>query len=388
MTMERPPAMTGTAAARSDHPLLRPISPHPRFALAQGRTPCHEPGMSTGTLTVDLDAITANWRALAALTRAECAAVVKADAYGTGAGRVARALAHAGCRRFFVAVAEEGAALRETLGPDIEISVFSGHMRGDTDMIGDLGLVPMINSLDQLTRHFESLPGHPFGIQLDTGMNRLGMEWDEWAAVAEIALSQHPVLIMSHLACADEADHPMNPYQLDLFHQMTDGVGVPRSLAATGGILLGPDYHFDIVRPGIGLHGAVPYQGHASVRLDLPVIQCRDLAPGEVAGYGNSWQAGRQSRIATLSAGYADGILRGLSGRLVLWHGETPCPAVGRVSMDLVTVDITDLGEDPETLTLIGPQQGVDEIARAAGTIGYEVLTSLGRRYARRYASA
>ena len=344
--------------------------------------------MSTGTLTVDLDAITANWRALAALTRAECAAVVKADAYGTGAGRVARALAHAGCRRFFVAVAEEGAALRETLGPDIEISVFSGHMRGDTDMIGDLGLVPMINSLDQLTRHFESLPGHPFGIQLDTGMNRLGMEWDEWAAVAEIALSQHPVLIMSHLACADEADHPMNPYQLDLFHQMTDGVGVPRSLAATGGILLGPDYHFDIVRPGIGLHGAVPYQGHASVRLDLPVIQCRDLAPGEVAGYGNSWQAGRQSRIATLSAGYADGILRGLSGRLVLWHGETPCPAVGRVSMDLVTVDITDLGEDPETLTLIGPQQGVDEIARAAGTIGYEVLTSLGRRYARRYASA
>lgn len=343
-------------------------------------------GMSTGTLTIDLDAITANWRALAALTRAECGAVVKADAYGTGAGRVARALAHAGCRRFFVAVAEEGAALRETLGPDIEISVFSGHMRGDTDMIADLGLVPMINSLDQLTRHFEALPGHPFGIQLDTGMNRLGMEWDEWAAVAEIALSQRPTLIMSHLACSDEADHPMNPYQLDLFHQMTDGVGVPRSLAATGGILLGPDYHFDIVRPGIGLHGAAPYKGRPSVRLDLPVIQCRDLAPGEVAGYGNSWQAERPSRIATLSGGYADGILRGLTGNLMLWHGAAPCPVVGRVSMDLLTVDITDLDEDPDTLALIGPQQGVDDLARGAGTIGYEMLTALGRRYLRRYA--
>lgn len=343
--------------------------------------------MSTGTLTIDLDAIAANWRALAAQTRAECAAVVKADAYGTGTGRVARALAHAGCQRFFVAVAEEGAAIRQTLGPDVEINVFSGHMRGDTDMIADLGLVPMINSLDQLTRHFESLPGHPFGIQLDTGMNRLGMEWDEWAAVAEIALSQNPVLIMSHLACADEPDHPMNPYQLDLFHQMTDGLGVPRSLAATGGILLGPDYHFDLVRPGIGLHGAAPSRGRASVMLDLPVIQCRNLAAGEVVGYGNTWQSARPSRIATVSAGYADGILRGLSGKLTLWHGEAPCPAVGRVSMDLITVDITDLGEDPEALTLIGPHQSVDDIAAAAGTIGYEVLTSLGARYTRRYAS-
>lgn len=343
--------------------------------------------MSTGTLTIDLDAITANWRALAAHTRAECAAVVKADAYGTGAGRVARALAHAGCQRFFVAVAEEGAAIRQTLGPDVEINVFSGHMRGDTDMIADLGLIPMINSLDQLTRHFESLPGHPFGIQLDTGMNRLGMEWDEWAAVAEIALSQNPVLLMSHLACADEPDHPMNPYQLDLFHQMTDGLGVPRSLAATGGILLGPDYHFDLVRPGIGLHGAAPYSGRTSVLLDLPVIQCRNLAAGEVVGYGNTWQSDRPTRIATVSAGYADGILRGLSGTLALWHGEMRCPAVGRISMDLITVDITDLGEDPEALALIGPHQSVDDIAAAAGTIGYEMLTSLGARYTRRYAS-
>ena len=261
-------------------------------------------------------------------------------------------------------------------------------MRGDTDMIGDLGLTPMLNSLDQLTRHFEALPGAPFGIQLDTGMNRLGMEWDEWAAVAETALAAQPVLLMSHLACADEADHPMNAYQLDVFRQMTDGLGVARSLAATGGILLGPDYHFDLTRPGIGLYGAAPFVGgQGAVQLDLPVVQIRDLAAGEVVGYGNAFQAPQAMRLATVAGGYADGILRSLSGKLDLWHGDTPCPAVGRISMDLITVDITALREEPESLTLIGPQQGVDRLAEQAGTIGYEVLTSLGNRYQRRYQS-
>ncbi len=342
--------------------------------------------MSTGTLSIDLDAIVANWRSLAAATTAEAGAVIKADAYGCGAARVARALARAGCRRFFVAAAEEGATVRQALGPGPEICVFSGHMRGDTDTIGDLALTPMLNSLDQLTRHFESLPGHPFGIQLDTGMNRLGMEWDDWAAVAETAIAQGPSLLMSHLACADEPDHPMNPYQLDLFRQMTDGMGVPRSLAATGGILLGAEYHFDVVRPGIGLHGAAPFAaGRQAATLSLPVVQIRNLGPGEVVGYGNSWQAQRPSRIATLAGGYADGLFRALQGRLVFWHGDRPCAAVGRVSMDLITVDITDLGEDPEELDLICAHQTADDLAAAAGTIGYEVLTALGHRYARRY---
>jgi alanine racemase len=341
--------------------------------------------MSTGHLSLDLSAIAANWRALDAKTHCETAAVVKADGYGLGAGTVARALAKAGARKFFVAAAEEAAAVREALGQDVQINVFSGHMRGDTDMIGDLGLTPMLNSIDQVTRHLESLPGHPFGIQLDTGMNRLGMEWDEWAAIAEIALAQRPTLVMSHLACADDPDHPMNAYQLDTFHQMTDGISTPRSLAATGGMLLGAEYHFDLCRPGIGLYGGEPFmQSQQVARLDLPVIQIRDLDPGEVVGYGNAWQAERPTKIATVAAGYADGLIRAMSDRATFWYDDTPCRLVGRVSMDLITVDVTDLTEIPHALTLLGAQQSVDDLARAAGTIGYEILTSLGGRYTRR----
>ncbi|MDB9801365.1 MAG: alanine racemase [Yoonia sp.] len=341
--------------------------------------------MSTGHITIDLDAIIANWRALDKMSKSETAAVVKADGYGLGAGRVAKALAKAGARKFFVAVAEEGAILRQALGEGPQINILSGHMSGDTDMIGDLDLTPMLNSIDQISRHFEALPGHAFGIQLDTGMNRLGMEWDEWGAIAEIALAQHPTLVMSHLACADEPDHPMNAFQLDVFHQMTDGISVPRSLAATGGILLGKDYHFDMTRPGIGLFGGLPFENARHVvQMDLPVIQIRNLNAGEVVGYGNAWQAERPSRIATISAGYADGLLRSMSDKATLYYGDEPCTLVGRVSMDLLTVDVTDLSEDPHALTILGAQQTVDQLARVAGTIGYEILTSLGNRYTRR----
>ena len=341
--------------------------------------------MSIGRLIIDLDAVVANWRALDGMTNCKTAAVVKADGYGLGAANVAKALFKAGVRQFFVAITKEAEAIREELGPKPEICVFSGHMQGDTTLIRELGLTPMLNSVEQLTMHLETLPGHPFGIQLDTGMNRLGMEMQEWAAVAELALAQKPRLVMSHLACADEPDHPMNPYQLAQFHKMTDGIDVPRSLAATGGILLGPEYHFDLTRPGIGLYGCMPFaQAAPVIELDLPVIQVRDVAEGEVVGYANAWQAARPSRIATISAGYADGIARILSDKATLFHGTVACPLVGRVSMDLLTVDVTDLAETPKKLTLIGPQQGVDDLARVANTIGYEVLTQLGGRYDRK----
>jgi alanine racemase len=344
--------------------------------------------MSTATLTIDLDAIAANWRALDRLSGegVQTGAVVKANAYGLGLPRVARALAQAGARRFFVAHAEEGATLRQTLGPGPQIAVLSGHMSGDTEMIHDLDLTPMLNSLEQITRHLEALPGHAFGVQLDTGMNRLGVEMLEWQAVAPILIDAGPALLMSHLACADEADHPLNLAQLDQFHEMTDGTGIPRSLAATGGILLGPKYHFDLTRPGVGLYGGRPFETSARVvTLSLPVIQTREVEPGESVGYGCTWTAETPAVIATVAGGYADGLPRTLSNAALLWDGDTPCPLVGRVSMDLITVDITHLAEVPRTLDILGPQQTVDELADAAGTIGYEILTGLGPRYVRRY---
>jgi alanine racemase len=344
--------------------------------------------MATATLTIDLDAIAANWRALDRMSGAQVqtAAVVKADAYGLGATRVARALARAGARRFFVACAEEGAAVRQSLGLGPQIAVLSGHMSGDTEMIHDLGLTPMLNSLDQITRHLESLPGHPFGVQLDTGMNRLGVKPAEWQAVAPILIDAGPELLMSHLACADDPDHPLNEVQLRTFHDMTDGTDLPRSLSATGGIMLGPRYHFDLTRPGIGLYGGLPHVAAApAVRLSLPVVQTHEVGTGETVGYSATWTATRPSLIATVACGYADGLPRSLSNRAQLWDGDMACPLVGRVSMDLITVDVTDLPEMPRNLDILGPHQTVDALAVAADTIGYEVLTALGRRHTRRY---
>jgi alanine racemase len=191
---------------------------------------------------------------------------------------------------------------------------------------------------------------------------------------------------MSHLACADEPDHPMNERQLATFLDMTEGLDVPRSLANTGAILLGPDYHFDLTRPGIGVYGGDPFDTAAPVvTLDIPVIQCRELAEGETVGYGNSFTADRPTRIATISAGYADGIHRVMGPKTVLYADDVPCPIAGRISMDLIGVDITGLSHDPKTLRLLGAEQGVDLLAENAGTIGYEILTSTGARYDRRY---
>ena len=338
--------------------------------------------MGTGTLQIDLQAIAANWRALDAMTDCETAAVVKADGYGLGAGRVARVLAQAGARRFFVAVAEEGAAVRADLGKGPEINVFSGHMEDDTALLRDAELVPMLNSAEQLARHRTALPDAPYGVQLDSGMNRLGMEPADWAALRAEAEAGPLTLLMSHLACADEPEHPANTAQLRAFRQMTEGATVPRSLSATGGILMDPDYHFELTRPGIGLYGGLPFaDAKPVVRLSLPVIQVRDVVPGETIGYGCSYTATRPMKLATVSAGYADGLIRAMSGRARLWAGDAPCPLAGRVSMDLLTVDVTDLETIPDALDILGPRQGVDDLAEAAGTIGYEILTSLGARY-------
>lgn len=344
--------------------------------------------MGTGTLHIDLEAVAANWRALDAKSAAACetAATVKADAYGLGAAQVAPRLFREGCRAFFVATAAEGLALRRTLGPEPRIYAFYGHMPGDTATLQRADIVPMICSVDQLTRQLEALPRHPFGIQLDTGMNRLGLKMAEWAATAELALKAHAVLVTSHLSDGDDPGSPANAAQLARFHEMTDGIAVPRSLAATGGVLLGPDYHFEMTRPGIGLYGGHPFRAaDPVVSLEVPVITCFDVEAGEAVGYGGTWRAPAPSRIATIAAGYADGLPRALSPALEVMAGPVACPVIGRISMDLIGVDISHLDGDPEGVVILDAHRGVDTLAAAAGTIGYEILTSLGSRFVRRY---
>ncbi|MBR9763724.1 MAG: alanine racemase [Rhodobacteraceae bacterium] len=344
--------------------------------------------MTTSRLSIDLDALKANWRALDAKSAAdvESTAVVKANGYGLGAPRVAQALAEAGARRFFVAAAEEGLAVRQALGPNVPICVFGGHGKGDAALLEQADLVPMLNSVEQFRRHRQALPGAAFGIQLDSGMNRLGLEPDDWAALRDEALAAGPELVMSHLACADEPDHPMNRQQLAAFSAMVEGLSVPCSLAATGGILLGPEYHFQMTRPGCGMYGGLPFaEARPVAYLDLPVIQTRQVAAGEAVGYGNTWVAQRDSVIATVAAGYADGLHRLMGPKTMTYAGDTACPIVGRISMDLITVDVTALPEVPDYLALLNEIQTVDDLAANAETIGYEILTSLGARYARHY---
>ena len=343
--------------------------------------------MATATATIDLNAIRHNWQKLRSMSSKDTGAVVKANAYGLGLKQVAKALYDEGARLFFVATAEEGAELRSSLGKTIEIYVFSGHMVGDTELIRNYNLIPLINSIEQLSRHSQLLKEKKFGVQLDTGMNRLGMEEVEFTSLGKNI--SNACLIMSHLACADEPSHTQNLQQLKTFHHLTDDLNIRRSLSATGGILLGPDYHFDLCRPGIGLYGGLPFE-HSKpvVKLSIPVIQSRRVLAGETVGYGGNWVAKSETQVATISAGYADGLIRAIgNGQILLYDGEIGCPLIGRVSMDLITVDITQLGYIPKTLDLINKVQTIDTIAHAANTIGYEILTSLGARYNREYIS-
>lgn len=345
--------------------------------------------MARAELTIDLGAIVANWRALDALSAPGCetAAVLKADAYGCGAARVGPALMAAGCRTFFVALAEEGAELRETLGTGPEIFVLSGLLPGDAALMRDAALAPVLNSTEQVRAFRAALPGAACAIQLDTGMNRLGIEAAD-LALATLDLNMlRPRLVMSHLACADTPSHPMNAAQLGAFSAMTLALpGVRRSLAATGGTLLGPLHHMEMTRPGVGLFGGLPFrEARPVVSLSLPVIQTRTVLPGEAVGYGAAWTARRPSRVATLSSGYADGLIRAMGDRARVFAEGTPCPVIGRVSMDLIGVDVTGLAGVPDRLEILGPHQGVDALAEAAGTIGYEILTALGSRHARNY---
>lgn len=352
--------------------------------------------MTAPVLTVDLDAIARNWRALDALSgAAETGAAVKADAYGLGLAPVAGALWRAGCHSFFVATVDEGTALRAVL-PEAVVHVLNGVSR-DAPEARARGLIPCLNAPHQVAA-WRAAGGGPCALQLDTGMARLGIapgDLERLLAGERDTLAEC-ILVLSHLACADEPDHPQNAAQRAAFETAlaTLRPALPRaraSLAATGGTLLGAAYRFDLVRCGIGLYGGLPFaDAEPVVTLTAPIVQIRDIAAGAPVGYGAGWTAPRPSRIATLPLGYADGFHRILSGGTHVVIGGRPAPVVGRVSMDLLTVDVTDHPGIDETATveIVGPHRTPDMLATDAQTIGYEMLTALGTRYRRRYKDA
>jgi alanine racemase len=326
------------------------------------------------------------------------AGVVKANAYGLGAARVAPALLAAGCRHFFVAHLSEGMALRAALGAGPMIAVLDGFAPGADQ---DAALVPVLNSLGDVLAHAaagrSTGQAQPALLHLDTGMARLGLDAGEQARLA----ADHALLagldllyVMSHLACADEADHPLNAEQAARFARACAVLPkLPRSFANSSGLFLGSDYASDLARPGCALYGINPTPNAPNpmrpvIRLEAPILQIRDIPAGASVGYGASFVAARPSRIATIAVGYADGYLRSLSGRGVAAYRDMILPMVGRVSMDLITLDVTDaLGLAPgDRVTLIGgAAPSPDDLAVQAGTIGYEILTSLGDRYRRDY---
>lgn len=354
-------------------------------------------------LTIDLDAIAANWRLIQARLApgGGAVAVVKADGYGLGAVPVAQRLKEAGCRRFMVATIDEGLALRSRM-PEQPIMILSGPFPGTGEDFLRFGLIPVLNGPEQADiwaalarRHERPLPSV---LHVDTGMSRLGFSADEARRLAgdkDMTAALAPLMVMSHLATADQPDHPMNAAQRDAFWTVKALFpGVEGSLAASSGIFLGQEFHSDWVRPGAALYGVQPLPGPVNpmaqvVRLQGRIIQVRDVDDGMCVGYGATHRVTGRRRLATVGAGYADGLFRSLSNRGHAILGDVPVPLVGRVSMDLAIFDVTDapagLARAGNFIDLIGPGHSLDDLAREAGTIGYEVLTALGRRYHRLY---
>jgi alanine racemase len=361
---------------------------------------------ATGVLTVDLDAIVANWRKLEkTAVPAECAAVIKADAYGCGVDPVARALAAAGCKTFFVATLDEARAARAAV-PSAAIYVLDGFFQNSGDAYAKIDARPVIGDLNELAEWdvFCRRSGWAgsAAIHIDTGVNRLGLTVTEaQGIVPRINAGDHGIsLVMSHLACAENLNHPLNARQLTSFREIASLYsGVPASLSNSSGVFLGPQFQFDLVRPGAALYGINPTPEADNpmqpvVELKARIAQIRNVERGESVGYGGTWTTRRPTRLAIVSAGYADGYFRaggsndGTRGAEVVVAGKR-CPVAGRISMDLMAVDITDLPSNAarrgHMVTLIGEGITVDELAHHFGTIGYEVLTSLGPRYARVY---
>lgn len=348
-----------------------------------------------GRLTIDLSALAANWRRLADLAPgAECAAVVKADAYGTGIARAGPALWAAGCRTYFVAHLSEGLAARAVL-PEAAIYVLNGLPPGAAEDFSHAGLRPVLGSLDELAEWAAFSRGRrAAALHVDTGMNRLGLSVPE-----ALALDGDPRipaagidLVMSHFVSAERPEDPVNARQIADFARVRGALpGLRGSLANSSGVFLAGARH-DLVRPGYALFGGNPIPGRTNpmrpvVRLEAGIVQVREVEAGMSAGYNGRWTAPGPARLATLSLGYADGLPRSLSGRGHALVGGVPCPILGLVSMDLIILDVTHAPEARRgaPAVLIGDSLDIDTVGHSAGTIGYEILTGLGSRYVRDY---
>jgi alanine racemase len=382
--------------------------PEPKPAGAAAPSPeTNVPASVNGVLTVDLDALTANWRKLEkTAVPAECAGVIKADAYGCGIGPVAAALAGAGCKTFFVATLGEARTARAALPDQAALYVLNGFFQNSGEDYAKINCRPVIGDLNELAEWdvFCRRTGWNGGaaIHIDTGMNRLGLSVAAaQSIIPRINAGDHGItLVMSHLVAAENLNNPFNARQLAAFRDIaSEFAGVPAALANSSGVFLGAPFQFDLVRPGAALYGVNPTPEADNpmlpvVDLKARIVQVRDVERGDTVGYGGTWTARRATRIAIISAGYADGYLRaassndGTRGADVVIAGKR-CPIAGRVSMDLIAADITEL--PPKSVrrghwaTLLGEGISVDELAHHFGTIGYEVLTGLGKRYARVY---
>ncbi len=357
-------------------------------------------------LSIDLGAIAANWRGLRDAGRAtgrpvDCAAVLKADAYGCGAAIVGPRLAAEGCRHFFVAHVDEGIALRAVL-PEMPIYVLNGLLPGTEPDFVEHGLTPVLNHLGQLNawRAAAQRYNRPLDavVHIDTGMHRLGFGPED----AQVLINERGrlrglrlALIMSHLVASEETSNPINGEQLSRFRTFVRAMpGAPTSLANSSGIFLGPDYHFDMLRPGAALYGINPLPGQSNpmlgvVTLQVRILQTRRIDAFQTVGYGGAWRSARPSRVATIALGYADGYFRNLVNRTHVHLAGHTVPVIGRISMDLVTVDVTDVPEELSqpgmTVEALGPHLTADDLADHARTNAYEVMTALGRRYHRAY---
>lgn len=359
---------------------------------------------TTPTLTVSLSAIVANWQTLRArFTGDECAAVVKANAYGLGAIEVSTALEKAGCHTFFVATLDEGIELREAL-PDVRILVFHGVQAGEEFAFAAHRLIPVLNSLAQIDRWKHIAAEHVHGVSalhIDTAMARMGLETGEFAALMvrdpHVLEACRVGLILSHFACAPEADHPLNAAQLALFNTARAlAPSIPASLCNSGGIYLAPETHFNLARAGCSLYGIAPQAAAANPMRHVatwhaPILATRTLEREQTVGYGATQTLPKGTRIATVASGYADGYLRHVSGHGVGYAGAHKVNLVGRVTMDMLCFDVSAVPEalthDGAMITLFGDADGirVDDVANAAQTIGYEVLTRIGSRVKRIY---